>query len=549
MKTEGFAGLETALADLLATFAAETVQKDFHRLVSELTLALADGHSCLPVTTWQEQIALASGCADESGCLPLTLFAHRLYLSRYFHYEKRLAANCRRLAAGHTPWRETSLCARLLPQDSGQRQAAEIALRRKLCLISGGPGTGKTSTVAKIIALLLETHGPALKIALCAPTGKAAMRLKESVMASLERLPLPPEIRQVIPRESHTLHRLLGARAHSPHFRHNSINPLPYDLVIVDEASMADLALMSKLTDALPEQARLILLGDQNQLASVESGAVFAEMLTGLPDNRAVLTTTYRFNPAIGVFANSIRQGNVKAAWTMAASPDYPEIRLEERASAEALWAERLPAYMEIVKNFPKEARIGEIFAAFRRLQTLCATRTGAWGVTGVNQRVERLLRRKGHAMGHDLWYSGRPVLLRRNDFSLGLYNGDLGICLPDDNSGGGFQVWFDGGGGFRRFPPWRLPEHDTAWAITIHQSQGSECAEVLLILPNKDHPVLSRELLYTGVTRARDTVRLMASQEIFRLALERPVARHSGLAAFFSNMCEGEAANARPIL
>ena len=561
MKSEGFAGLETVLADLLASFTAQTASQDychdlrqdcrqdsrhdfhqdFHQLVSRLTLALADGHSCLPVTAREEKIALASGCADESGCLPLTVFAHRLYLSRYFHYEKRLATNCRRLATEDEPWRETELFSQLLPADPGQRQAAEIALRRRLCLISGGPGTGKTATVVKIIALLLEAHGPALKIALCAPTGKAAMRLKESVAANLERLSLTPEISQAIPRDSHTLHRLLGARVHSPHFRHNALNPLPYDVVIVDEASMADLALMSKLTEALPEPARLILLGDQDQLASVESGAVFAEMLTGLPDNRAVLTTTYRFNPAIGAFAQAIRAGDTKAAWTLAASPDYPEIHLEERASIESLWAERLPAYMEIARNFPTKTSIDEIFAIFRQLQTLCAARTGAWGVAGVNQRVERLLRRKGHAIGHDLWYIGRPVLLRRNDSSLGLYNGDLGICLPgdslDESPGGGFRVWFDGDGGFRPFPPWRLPEHDTAWAMTIHQSQGSECAEVLLILPEEGHPVLSRQLLYTGVTRARDTVRLVASEDIFRLALERPVARHSGLAALFSHM------------
>ncbi|HBT97456.1 MAG TPA: exodeoxyribonuclease V subunit alpha [Desulfobulbaceae bacterium] len=537
--TPGFAGLETALADLLAGFAPAEIRKDIHQLVTRVTLALADGHSCLPVTAREEKIALASGCADESGLLPLSIFAGRIYLSRYFHYEKRLASNCRRLATAQTAWRAMALFGQLFPEDAGQRQAAEIALRRKLCLISGGPGTGKTATVVRIIAMLLEAHGPTLKIALAAPTGKAAMRLKESLTSSLVHPPLPPEIVAAMPRESFTLHRLLGARVHSPHFRHNAENPLPYDVVIVDEASMADLALMAKLTDALPEQARLILLGDQNQLTSVESGAVFAEMLTGLPDCRVVLSTAYRFNPGIGAFAQAIREGNTETAWTIAASSAYPEIHLEQRTEAEALWEKRLPAYMDAVGDFPEKASIGEIFAAFRRLQTLCATRGESWGVAGVNQRVERLLRRKGYASGPNLWYAGRPVLLRRNDFSLGLYNGDLGICLPDDNpgDGAGFRVWFDGGGDFRPFPPWRLPEHDTAWAITIHQSQGSECAEVLLILPEKDHPVLSRELLYTGVTRARDQVHLVASRDTLRLALERPVARHSGLAAFFSSI------------
>jgi len=546
----GLAGLEKALADLLAAFVPQALRKDFRQLVTKLALALAEGHSCLPVTAREEQVALTSGCANAGGLLPLTVFAGRLYLTRYFHYEKRLAAHCRRLAAASTPWLETALFNRLLPAiDPGQRQAGLTALSNKICLISGGPGTGKTSTVVKIIALLLEAHGqahgqtdtletrgPAPKIALCAPTGKAAMRLKEAVATSLDRLPLPREIREAIPKESFTLHRLLGARANSPHFRHNGTNPLPYDTVIVDEASMVDLALMTKLADALPEPARLILLGDQDQLASVESGAVFAEMLAGLPDNRAILTTTYRFNRGIGAFAQAIRQGDAAAALAIAAGADYPEIDLHERSGLETFLAGKVFSYMEIVKKFPRIG-VGDIFAAFRRFQTLCATRAGNWGVAGVNQRLERLLRRKGYASGHDLWYVGRPVLLRRNDFSLGLYNGDLGICLPDESDGGGFRVWFDGGDGFRSLPLWRLPEHDSAWAMTIHQSQGSEYAEVLLILPEKDHPVLSRELLYTGVTRARDQVRLVASPDILRLATLRPVARHSGLAAFFSHM------------
>jgi exodeoxyribonuclease V alpha subunit len=410
-------------------------------------------------------------------------------------------------------------------------------MQKRLCLISGGPGTGKTSTVVKIIALLLESFGLTLAIVLCAPTGKAAIRLRESVAASLTRLPLPPAIRQAIPRESHTLHRLLGASAHSPHFRHNADNPLPYDVVIVDEASMVDLALMSKLTDALPETARLILLGDKDQLASVESGAVFAEMLAALPDCQAILTTGYRFTPGIDALAKAIREGDGDAAWTIITDASHPEIDLVERAAVDDLLAGQVLAYMDVVRNFPQEASIGDIFAAFRRCQTLCATRAGRWGVDGINQRVERLLARKGHASGLDLWYPGRPVLLRRNDFSLGLYNGDIGICLPDSGLGknGDLRVWFDDGGVYRPLPPWRLPEHDAAWAITIHKSQGSECAEVLLILPENDNPVLSRQLLYTGVTRARAKVRLVASQETLRLTIERSARRHSGLAPLFS--------------
>ncbi|MDR3090404.1 MAG: exodeoxyribonuclease V subunit alpha [Desulfobulbaceae bacterium] len=533
MNNNDFAGLETDVAALLAGFAPDAVRQDFYDLVTRLTLALADGHSCLPLTARQAKIALASGCADASAALPLTMFAGNLYLTRYFRYEKQLAEQCLGRLAGDTSWQENTLFARLLPEsDSGQRQAGVISLTKKLCLITGGPGVGKTATVVKIIALLLERFGLSIQIALCAPTGKAAMRLKESILSSLDSLPLPPEIVAAIPRQSFTLHRLLGARGRSPYFRHNHDNPLSYDVVVVDEASMVDLALMSKLADALKPSARLILLGDPHQLASVESGAVFAEMLAGLPRSRADLTKNYRFNPGIGELAQAIRQGDAEAAWAVLRDEKRPRAVLTARRDIDALIAARIATYLEVIGQFPAVG-IAVVFAAFRRFQTLCATREGENGVAGVNERALRLLRRKGHAVGRNPWYSGRPVLLRRNDFSLGLYNGDIGICLSDES--GEFMVWFEGDGGFRPLPPWRLPEHDTAWAMTIHKSQGSECAEVLLILPETDTPVLSRELLYTGVTRARDQIRLVINRETLRLALSRPVLRASGLAAFFS--------------
>ncbi len=427
-----------------------------------------------------------------------------------------------------------------------QRQAAEMALTHPLTLISGGPGTGKSHTVARILGLLLHTLSPDLKIALAAPTGKAAMRLRESIAASLESLPLAASIKSAIPTTACTLHRLLGIRRHSPHFRHHQANPLPWDVVLVDEASMVDLALMSKLVDALQPGSRLILLGDKDQLASVESGAVLADCIAALPDNTVILQKSYRFDPEISAFAHAVNEGDVEAAKERIQAAENREQRagggrvlgVSWEMAMEVILA-RFVHYMETVRavradGWPENESdaIGRLFAALNSFRVLCATRQGARGVEAINRQVEQQLAASGYSCQPGGWYPGRPVMILRNDYGLNLFNGDIGICLPDNEGpSGAFTIWFIGEDGTNlEYQPWQLPAHETVFAMTIHKSQGSEFGEVLVVLPIIDTPLLTRELIYTAVTRARTRVLLTSAEGIFQQAVTRTINRASGL-------------------
>ena len=528
------------LAGLLAVKSglAGADREDFGRLVTELLTALGEGHSCLPLNPSQRELLQGSPLVSAGGgATPLVLHLDQLYLHRTYNYENRLARQCRELVAR----RQAGLVpAELLDQvfgrdgDQGQRQAALIALDQSLGLISGGPGTGKTSTVVKIIALLLDHFGQELRIALCAPTGKAAMRLGEAVRANLAHLPVAAAIKEAIPLTVHTLHRLLGVQRHSTRFRHSAASPLPWDVVVVDEASMVDLALMSKLVDALAPTARLILLGDKDQLVSVESGAVLADLITGLPANTVVLTHSYRFDANIRDLAGAINAGDGPGSWALLVDPTRANIGVLID-DLESYIGQRYERYMAIAERVA-ELGIAAVFAAFHRFQVLCALRRGGLGVEGINARVEQYLARKGHDCGGRLWYPGRPVLITRNDYGLELYNGDIGICLPDPESGV-VKVWFAGSAGsYRGLMPYRLPQLETVFAMTIHKSQGSECDEVLIVLPREENRLLSRELLYTGVTRAKKEVRLACGREVFSQTVQRKTVRFSGLAHYFHN-------------
>ena len=525
------------LAQLLASRSglAGIEQKAFGQLVADLLVALGEGHSCLPLTISQLALLRRSPLVSAGGLTPLVLYLDRLYLHRTYTYESRLARQCQALASRHhgdLPL--TDLLDEVFGPggDEGQRQAAVIALRQSLCLISGGPGTGKTSTVVKIIAMLFRHFGLQLRIALCAPTGKAAMRLGEAVRANLPHLPVAAEIKEAIPLTAHTLHRLLGVQRHSSRFRHCATYPLPWDVVVVDEASMVDLALMSKLVDALAPTARLILLGDKDQLVSVESGAVLADLISGLPANTVSLTKAYRFDTNIRSLASRINDGDGPGSWALLADPALTNIGILTD-EIDSYIGDRYDRYMTTVRRLA-EVGFTEVFAAFHRFQVLCALRRGAYGVAGINGRVEQYLARKGHDCSGRMWYAGRPVLVTRNDYGLELYNGDIGICLPDPESGV-LKVWFTGTAGtYRGFMPYRLPQLETVFAMTIHKSQGSECDEVLIVLPREENRLLSRELLYTGVTRARKEVRVVSGQEIFMEAVHRKTVRYSGLAEYF---------------
>ncbi len=510
--------------------------EELKELCSSLIGWMQDGHTCLSVNQSQEKLLLRCPLVSDTGDAPLVLFNSRLYLARYFAYERRLSEKMAGLAAiSHSIANMDVLLRNFFVTPEGeqdqQREAARVALHKGLCIISGGPGTGKTTTVVKIVAMLLSHYGPAFRIALVAPTGKAAMRLKESVAAQIPLLPVGNAVREIIPREAQTVHRLLGVRNYSPSFSHSSRRPLPWDAVIVDEASMVDLALMSKLADALSEDTRLILLGDKDQLASVESGAVLSECTRVLSENVVELHVAHRFNAEIAALAGFIKDGDGKALTLL-----IEDEKAASLVSAEDDW---LAVCADRYENYLRQARLADtvdalpaLFQLFNSFRVLCTLKNGPSGVAGINEKIERILSVRGFESGRSEWYPGRPVIVTRNDYSLGLYNGDVGICLPESPGSASLFVWFEKEAGlFHRFMPVRLPPHETAWALTVHKSQGSEFREIMVVLPEKDHQLLSRELLYTAVTRAREKVIIRDPASLCGQIVSRTIDRCSGLA------------------
>ncbi len=514
-------------------------EKQFAELVQRLSMSMANGHSCLPVKQSEQTILLQSPLVSSSSVTPLIVCLGRLYLNRYYSYEARLA---KQLLAIAVKEHDVKGFQQLLDDCFGrdglepdwQKKAAEVALSRSLCIISGGPGTGKTTTVVKIIGLLLQAHGLGLRIALAAPTGKAAMRLQEAIGNSLSTLDFPEPIITAIPTAASTLHRLLGVQRNRPQFRHNSQNPLPWDVLVIDEASMVDLAMMSKVVDALKAESRLILLGDKDQLASVESGAVLPDCIRSLPGNTVELKKSYRFDTGIKTLAAAINAGDGELAWSILADDSFHNVSLL-RNSYISYIGDKYSEYMEVVQNV-SEFGMESVFRAYSRFQVLCSTRQGSRGVKMINSGVESYLKIGGYDCLSTPWYLGRPVLITANDYHLELFNGDIGICLPDQEDGS-LKVWFERGDGtFKSCLPYRIPRCETVYAMTIHKSQGSEFNEVMVILPVDENRLLNRQLIYTAVTRAKEFVEIVASKKILVYALQSDYPRHSGLAQMLEN-------------
>jgi len=501
----------------------------------------------------------------------------RLYLYRYWAYERQLAdALLARAEAAALPLDEKRLrtdLARLFPAKSEngptdwQKIAAATASLKRLCVITGGPGAGKTTTVVRLLALLISQTGSARppRIGLAAPTGKAAARLQEAIRLAKNQLDLDCDRLAAIPDTASTVHRLLGAQRHSVYFRHGRDNPLPLDVVVVDEASMVDLALMAKLVAALPATARLILLGDKDQLASVEAGAVLGDVCAGavgfsedwrqrlqaltgeaippcggppaaalLSDAIVLLQHSYRFgaDSGIGRLAQAVRQGAGAAALDLLENAEGADLAWRPLAAAGelALLAGRIEqGYRPYLDRLRAGAPIAEIFAAFNQFRLLCAHRGGPFGVENVNRMCEQRLRASGWIRSRQSWYPGRPVMITRNDYNLRLFNGDIGIALPE--AGSELRVFFQTSEGtLRSFAPGRLPAHETVFAMTVHKSQGSEFTEVVLVLPVEASAVMTRELIYTGLTRAKVRVEIWAGPESFAVAVAQPSRRSSGL-------------------
>jgi exodeoxyribonuclease V alpha subunit len=505
----------------------------------------------------------------------------RLYLHRYWKYESDLARAMKNWAqreAGAVNWNLVrDGLSRLFPATSPeevdwQKVAAFAALRKKLCIISGGPGTGKTRTVVILLALLLEQAGEAtLRIALVAPTGKAAARLQESVKAAKTTLACAAEIKAKLPEEAATIHRLLGTVPGSAFFRHDADNPLPVDVVVVDEASMVDLALMAKLVAAIPPTARLILLGDKDQLASVEAGAVLADLcdsgkqhpisknfasqyatITGnealpfasvpiktgaseLSDCIIELRKNYRFGESSGIYALS------RAVNEGAAEHAIQVLKFSADASRSEISSRLLPEPKElkealrphVLSSIAGYLKCQDPLVALQQLsqfRILCALRNGPFGVENLNRLVEEILVEDGLIRKTSDAYAGRPVMITRNDYSLRLFNGDIGVLLPDKQRGE-LRAYFSGtDNNLRDYSSLRLPDHETVYAMTVHKSQGSEFRSVLLILPSEDSPILTRELVYTGLTRASKHVELWMREPVLRSAVARKIIRSSGL-------------------
>jgi exodeoxyribonuclease V alpha subunit len=355
--------------------------------------------------------------------------------------------------------------------------------------------------------------------------------MQESLKVQLDETILDPSLAARFPAQAMTLHRLLGLGRHPGWTASQKSEPLGHDVVVVDEASMVDLAMMWRLVTALKKGARLILLGDRDQLASVESGAVLADCIDSLPDNVVRLEKSYRFNKAIARLAETIKTGASEEAWNFVAASDSSAVSL-----APADWIDTCidgyRDFLKMVEEITDPSRYAAVFKRFNRFRVLCALRKGPFGAEEINLRIEQALKGMKTTVDAEGWYPGKSVLITRNDYALDLYNGDIGICLPDSASDGKLRLWFQGiDGSFKKFLPSQFPLHEQAWALTIHKSQGSEFEEVMIVLPELDNPVLCRELLYTAVTRARSKLSLVAEQDIFTSSVEKETLRYSGLA------------------
>jgi exodeoxyribonuclease V alpha subunit len=513
---------------------------------------------------------------------PLILDGERLYLQRYFRYEQEVAAHLCIAAQRQHQLDLDSARRRLdsyfdeLPGSDDQKLAAALALTRSLVVIIGGPGTGKTTVAARILALLLENlssfdHNPLIRLA--APTGKAAMRLSMSIRQALEEIPCEAAIKAAIPNQVATIHRLLGIGDSTGRPRFDSNNRLSTDILIVDEVSMIDIRLMAKLLDSLTPACRVILMGDQNQLPSVEAGNFLADLyrfkqdvpincyskacaglladLTGhsveshdagtsLTDCLVELRQTFRFSPESGIarLARAVHEGNLLDLDELLSSPSYGDgsfdLQLNAPLGSEDI--DDLVSHFETYFNLIADETAGAVekISRFDASRVLTPLRQGPVSTTSLNQVIEQRLITLGLISTAQEYYVGRPVLINRNDYNLMLFNGDIGICLDDPEDGNRKVAFLNPDRSVTWLLPNRLPPHETCYAMTIHKSQGSEFDHVIIVLPEElprtNMEMLNRELMYTAITRARKSLSLFAGESLLMEIISHRYARGSGL-------------------
>lgn len=627
--------IDVALADFLASKVNVPLSDELHLITVLLSHQLSLGHVCIDIEQLLKEAdrfisiksfhqesdavrpsALLTGLAvdecikrishpdivgDENHHTPLILHNTRLYLRRYWQYEASICLGIGQMMARAKNVDGTLLSqglARYFPAHEAtidwQKLACALALKSHFTVITGGPGTGKTTTVVKLLLLMQEMHADSLVIRMAAPTGKAAARLKESISQALlrlsEQLQLPQEVVQQVPVQVQTLHKLLGKHGASRRSRYHKGQPLPLDVLIIDEASMVDIEMMAQVIEALPEHASLILLGDKDQLASVEAGAILAELCRGaalglanftattaawlsrvtgttltapwlndqaglLEQHIVMLQKSHRFSAdsGIGQLALAVNKGDA-AKTAQLLNQGFADVMLNmgnnlydksinqlllgsaEQAGFTAYLAavHQPPHVEESLEQWDRWAR--QVLNAFAEFQVLCATRDGEWGVNQLNERVIQLLQQHQQIEVHP-WFIGRPVMVTHNDYQLGLMNGDIGICLQrpvPTEQGLTLQkrvAFLDRDNCVQWVLPSRLHQVETVFAMTVHKSQGSEFSHTVLLLPQYDMPLLSRELIYTGITRAKHRLTLVCPQRaVLDQAIKRRVERSGGI-------------------
>ncbi|NLC70882.1 MAG: exodeoxyribonuclease V subunit alpha [Desulfuromonadaceae bacterium] len=590
-----FSGLEHHFADFMERLSGG----DRHELwlaAALLCRQTAAGHICLDLRRWDPQAAFpAAAISFPSPSLwleklqgaavvgrpatrhPLILDEKgRLYLNKYWNYERECAETINKMISSTVTVDESLLAAglaRLFPSPAEpeidlQKTAAAIAVLKRFCVISGGPGSGKTTIVVRVLLLLME-QSPAKppSILLAAPTGKAAARLRETIRGWKGRLEAEPHLLEAIPDEVFTLHRLLGFHPFTGKCRHHRDNPLSCDLLVIDEASMVDLPLLVRVMRALHPESRLLLLGDHHQLASVEAGAVLSDLCGPraenafsptlstrlekllsilrtnpsvdesfrpplLSDSLVFLRKSYRFDESggIGKAARLIKAGKGQETVAFLSDPTATACRLHPSASPGKIAATIVEQFHDHYQNLFSSPDPWTYLQRFSRFAVLCALRQGPFGAEEFNPLLEREMARRGLISSFGPWYHGRPIMITSNDYRLGLFNGDVGVVFrkPADQRMTAFFPTPDGG--LLPLSPGRLPAHETSFTMTIHKSQGSEFDRVFLLLPPHFSEVLTRELVYTGLTRARREAVICAPDDILARTVERKLVRSSGL-------------------
>lgn len=578
------------LAEILV---AESDSPVFY-LVLLLSRAVRSQHSCLPLTSIDRDdpfhLALTSHGKKESPFTaqddfaalltshiavgddkPLRLYNDNLYFARYDDYEK-VFVNAITARNALEPNLDNEQLKNLLsnyfePTNDidWQKVACAVACLKRFCIISGGPGTGKTTTVTKLLAILQSLYSKVpLKVQLVAPTGKAAARLSESIANAKQFLNIDSQIAKHIPDTAQTLHRLLGVIHLSNKFRHNQQNPLDVDLVILDEASMVDLAMLAKLFDALPNHARVILLGDKDQLSSVDTGNVLSDLCKPLilgkdhsysgqtakqlaqlldkpisatqqkdyllNDNLAFLQVSHRFksDSGIGRLAKAVNSNDINALHQVY-SDNFNDLTFSSLETDFKVFIERAASKYEAYLSAIKQgASISEIHSTFANYQVLCATRVGSYGTNELNTKIEKELSNSNLIQRSGAFYIGMPIMVSENNYQLNLFNGDIGIIINDENDRL-MASFIDEQGAERVISTTRLPQFDTVYAMTIHKSQGSEFKDVAMVLP-ANSPVVNRQLVYTGITRAKTSFELISLAGGLERAMAKTVSRYSGL-------------------